>query len=116
SGIGLKDNFFDLGGHSLLVGRLFAQIEKTLGTRLPLATLFEAPTIERLAEALRQRGWRCSSLIPIQPQGARPPLFCVHQLSGEVLCYRDLASHLGPDQPLYGLQARGLDRSSAPLV
>jgi amino acid adenylation domain-containing protein len=116
SGISVKDNFFDLGGHSLLAVRLFAQIEKALGTRLPLATLFEAQTIERLAEAMRQQGWRCASLIPIQPNGPRPPLFCVHEISGEVLCYRALANHLGPDQPLYGLQARGLDGSESPLV
>ena len=116
SGIGVKDNFFELGGHSLLAVRLFSQIEEILSTRLPLATLLEAPTVESLAAVLRQRGWRCSSLIPIQPHGARPPLFCLHQLNGEVLCYRDLASHLGTNQPLYGLQARGLDGSSPPLV
>lgn len=54
--VGIRDNFFDLGGHSLLAVRLFTQIEKLFGKNLPLATLFEAPTIEQLAVLLREKG------------------------------------------------------------
>jgi amino acid adenylation domain-containing protein len=109
--LGTNENFFELGGNSLLAVRLFAEIEKITGKKLPLATLFQAPTIEGLATALRQKGWSppWSSLVAIQPSGFKPPLFCVHGMGGNVLCYYALAQHLGPDQPVYGLQAQGLD-------
>ncbi|MGH9901783.1 MAG: thioesterase domain-containing protein, partial [Pyrinomonadaceae bacterium] len=111
SPVGIKDNFFDLGGHSLPAVRLFTEIEKVLGKRLPLATLFHAPTVEQMATHLRGEessdGW--SSLVPVQPEGSRPPFFGIHAGSGNVLFYRDLARRLGPDQPFYGLQAQGLD-------
>jgi thioesterase domain-containing protein/acyl carrier protein len=109
--ISIKDNFFDLGGHSLLAVRLFAQIEKTFDKNLPLATLLQAPTIEQLASILRQKDWSASwsPLVTIQAGGSRPPLFCIHGGGFNVLIYRDLAINLGSDQPVYGLQARGLD-------
>ncbi|HYN80431.1 MAG TPA: AMP-binding protein, partial [Gemmatimonadaceae bacterium] len=114
--IGVKDNFFDLGGHSLLAVRLFAQIEKSFGRNLPLATLFQAPTIEQLADILRQQGWtsRWSSLVPIQPGGSKPPFYCMHAGGGQVFFYRDLAHRLGPDQPFYGLQIRTLNGVQMP--
>ena len=92
--VGVKDNFFELGGHSLLASRLFAQIQNTFGRNLPLATLFQSPTVEQLAAVLRehesQGSW--SSLVAIQPQGSRPPLFCVHAAGSNVLIYRPLAN------------------------
>jgi amino acid adenylation domain-containing protein len=109
--IGVLDNFFDLGGHSLLAVQLFAQIEKFVGNHLPLAALFQAPTIEQLARLIRQQDWSApwKSLVAIQPGGTRPPLFCVHAHDGGVLFWRDLARHLGPDQPFYALQPQGLN-------
>ena len=109
--IGIRDNFFELGGHSLLAAQLFAQIEKTFGKNIPLATLFQAPTIEQIAEILRQKDWKpsWSSLVPIQPQGSKPPLFLVHGAEGNVLLYRELVDHLGKEQPVYGVQSQGLD-------
>jgi amino acid adenylation domain-containing protein len=109
--IGIKDNFFEIGGHSLLAARLFSRIEKTMGLNLPLATLFQAPTIDLLARIIRHKDWsdNWSSLVPIRPGGSKPPLFLVHGAGGNVLLYRELAIHLGAEQPLYGLQAKGLD-------
>ncbi|HEY0739061.1 MAG TPA: amino acid adenylation domain-containing protein [Herpetosiphonaceae bacterium] len=105
--IGVTDDFFDLGGHSLLAVRLMVQIQKQLGQTLPLAALFQASTIERLARILDQSAdatlW--SPLVPIQPAGSQRPFFAVHPIGGNVFCYADLAQALGPDQPFYGLQA-----------
>jgi amino acid adenylation domain-containing protein len=104
--IGVEDGFFDLGGHSLLAVRMMASIRKHFGRELPLAMLFERPTISRLAEVLRDGPGvnRREPLVPIQPGGHRPPLFFVHPVGGDVLCYSELARALGTDQPLYGLQ------------
>ncbi len=108
--MGIGDNFFEMGGHSLKAVRMFVEVEKTFGKNIPLATLFEAGTIEKLAEILRQDGWSApeSSLVPIQTEGTKPIFFCVHAKGGNVLFYRDLARHLGKDQPFYGIQARRL--------
>lgn len=109
--IGVKDNFFDLGGDSLLAVRLFALIEKVYNKKLPLATLFQAPTVEQLVGLLSEEKWSptWSSLIAIQPGGSKPPLFCLHLALGHVLFYRDLAHRLGADQPVYAFQPQGLD-------
>lgn len=108
--IGIKDNFFDLGGYSLLAVRLIAQIENTMGVKIPLATLLKAPTIEESADVLRDKNWSSDwdELIPIQPDGTKPPLYFVHGAGVNILLYQPLAKHLGKDQPLYGLQSRGL--------
>ena len=70
----------------------------------------------QLAAVLRQKPGSIDrpSLVPIQPSGSRPPLFCVHPAGGTVLCYLDLARRLGTDQPIYGLEARGLDGTCTP--
>ncbi|MGK7948457.1 MAG: amino acid adenylation domain-containing protein [Xenococcaceae cyanobacterium] len=114
--IGVRDNFFDLGGHSLLAVQLIAQIQQNLGKNISLANLFQEATIEQLANFLsygsNSQYW--SSLVPIQPSGSKPPLFCIHAVDGNVLVYSDLARCLGSDRPLYGLQALGLDSQHEP--
>ena len=113
--VGLNDNFFDLGGHSLLAARLMHRTGQALGKTLPLAMLFEAPTVEQLAGALRQNGWsrHWSSLVPIQPAGSQPPFFCVHGVGGNVIGFSELARRMAPDYPFYGLQSQGLDGKHA---
>lgn len=115
--IGIQDNFFDLGGTSLLAVQLFAQIERVFGQNLSIATLLEAPTLQQLANLLQRDQAKGSwfSLVPIQPHGKQPPLFCIHALGGNILIYRHLATYLGIDQPVYGLQSRGLDGRQLPL-
>lgn len=109
-GIGILDNFFELGGDSLLGVNLFVEIEETFGSALPLSVLIESPTIAKLAERIdgstTHSNWKY--LVPIQEGGRVPPLFCMHAAGGNVLFYRDLAKELGSDQPVYGLQARGV--------
>ena len=111
--IGLQDNFFDLGGTSMIAVRLFSELRKRFGKSFSLSTLFQAPTVEKLAEVLRSSGcvhsW--SSLVPIQPHGDRPPFYCVHGAGGNVLMFRELAHQMQPDFPFFGLQAQGLDGS-----
>jgi amino acid adenylation domain-containing protein len=110
--IGIRDDFFALGGHSLLAVRLMAQVEEQLGRTLPLTALFTAGTVEGMAALLREESTpeSASNIIPLQPRGSRPPFFWVHPAGGDVLCYAVLSRHLGDDQPLYGIQARGFAR------
>lgn len=116
--IGITDSFFELCGHSLLAMRLFSKINAIWATRLPLSVLFEAPTIEHLAEILRQQGWRpsSSSLVAIRPAGSLPPLFIVSGLGGNVIRFNEMARHLHPDRPFYALQPPGLDGSGPYLT
>ena len=105
--IGVRDDFFVLGGTSLLAVRLCAQIERALGHKVSLATLFKAPSVEQLARAIERRQSRPSrsALVAIQPKGDRPPLVLVHGAGGGILWgYSNLAAHLGTDQPVYGLE------------
>jgi thioesterase domain-containing protein len=114
--VGVTSNFFELGGHSLLALRLMAGIRGSLGRTLPVVSLFQAPTVEGLANLLRRQRqpapW--SPLVPIERRGTRRPFFCVHPVGGNVLAYAELARRLGPDQPFYGLQARGLEEELKP--
>ena len=113
--ISVTDNFFDLGGHSILAVRLMSQIFQQFGQDLPLATLFQRPTIADLAIALRQEKVTEDQpiVVALQTQGTRPPFFCAHPSGGSVFCYVNLARYLGPDQPFYGLQATSLSTSDA---
>ena len=137
--ISVNENFFAIGGHSLLAVSLFSKLSHLFGIDLPLATLFEAPTIEGLAQRVEEfkktnrikrifkifqktpileitatdRG-AYTHLVAIQPNGNRPPFFCMHAVGGNVLQYYSFVDELGPDQPLYGLQSLGLDGMSEP--
>jgi amino acid adenylation domain-containing protein len=109
--IGRNDNFFTLGGKSLQAVTVCLEIEKELGRKLPISILLEAGTVRQLADVLSDEEWQpnWSPLVPINPDGNKLPFFCVHAHRGNVLCYHDLARYLGADQPIYGLQARGLN-------
>ena len=109
--VNLTDNFFDLGGTSLIAVRMFAEIGRIFGKKLPLATLIGAPTVAQMAGILLDdkniTSW--TSLVEIQSGDTKPPLFLIHAAGGDLLIYRDLVQRLGTDQPIYGLQALGLD-------
>ncbi|MCX6044442.1 MAG: thioesterase domain-containing protein, partial [Chloroflexi bacterium] len=114
--ISIQDNFFDLGGHSLLAVQLFDRIAKLTGKNLPLAVLFQSPTIEQLAAILRQENWTPSwkSIVPAQPGGTNPPLFLVPPGATTVLNFANLVRHLPAEQPIYGLQYVGMGEHEQP--
>jgi amino acid adenylation domain-containing protein len=114
----LSDDFFQLGGHSLIAVQVMSRLAEATGQRLPLATLFEHPTVAKLAAVLQQdspsAAWH--SLVPIKPQGTRTPLYIVHGAGFNVLIFNALSKQMAPDQPVYGLQAKGLDGTEEPAA
>jgi acyl transferase domain-containing protein/thioesterase domain-containing protein len=132
--IGVEDSFFDLGGHSLIAVRLFAQIRKAWQVEFPISVLFEAPTIRKCAALIAAQGVsnedeadnkepsqaaperRFTHLVQMHTGEGRPklPFFLVAGMFGNVLNLRHLAHLVGNDRPFYGLQARGLFGSEEP--
>ncbi len=115
--VDIRQDFFALGGHSLLAIRLMVLIEERMGRELPLATLFQAPTIEQLAEILRgEDTGNEPTIVTLQALGTKPPFFCVPGAGGTALYLNELARQLGQDQPFYAFQAKGLDGRSEPYA
>ncbi|WNM30386.1 amino acid adenylation domain-containing protein [Streptomyces sp. Li-HN-5-11] len=114
--IGVTDNFFEVGGHSLLALQLLAEINRRLGHRLPISVLFEGGTVEAMARAVRAQGERSSrTLVPMRGTGSHAPVFCVHAGGGSVMGYLDLVRGLPADIPVHGLESVGLDGGRPPL-
>jgi thioesterase domain-containing protein/acyl carrier protein len=114
--IGMHDDFFELGGHSLLIPVMLVRIERTFGKRLSPAAIFQAPTIGGLAATLDRQSAELAQVIPIQPEGSKPPFFCICLAAGPLL--RELALELGDDQPFLGLgfDPAELDQLSTPYT
>ncbi|MFL5537436.1 MAG: amino acid adenylation domain-containing protein, partial [Longimicrobiaceae bacterium] len=108
--VGVHDDFFDLGGQSILATRLVARVREEMGFELPVASLLTGPTVEQMVQAMMgKKDPARLPLVPLQTFGGRPPLFVAHPAGGHVMCYHDLAFLLGMEQPVYGLQPRGID-------
>jgi len=111
--VGVRHNFFEVGGHSLLAVQMVKRIESAFGRQLSVATIFQSPTIEKLAAVLEQGEGRtpsATSIVEIQPNGSKPPLYLVHGAGGGMFWgYTNLSRHLGADQPIYVCNSRGLD-------
>ncbi|WP_371534916.1 amino acid adenylation domain-containing protein [Streptomyces sp. NBC_00466] len=108
--VSIDDDFFALGGYSLLAARLIGRIRSSLGAALSIGAVFEAPTVAGLARLLDSGAAQdpFAMLLPLRTDGSRPPLFCVHPAGGLSWCYAGMPRHLAADLPVYGLQARGL--------
>ena len=118
--IGLDQDFFELGGQSLLVVRLFSKIKKKFAVDLGLSTFFEARTVRKLGQVIGKfatngdfKPERSQVIVPVQPKGTRPPLYVMSGLDGHVLAFHRLANYLGEDQPIYGLVPRGKNQKEA---
>ena len=119
--VGIDDDFFEVGGHSLLAMLVLSQVQAAFGLELPLRYLFESPTVAGFAERLHATGESAvvtspmdSSLVEIQPHGSQRPFFCVHPGGGNVYCYMSLSRHLGKDQPFYAFRSIGLEANETP--
>jgi len=114
--VGVRDDFFASGGHSLAALRLLATVERLTGRRVPMATLLAAPTVEGLARALRAGPGLAAPgpLVPLRTGGAAPPLFLVHAAGGSAVSYAALARYLAAGVPVYALQSRGLEGEAPP--
>lgn len=111
--MGIDDDFFDLGGHSLKALQLMAEIKKLKDINIPLASLIQNSTVRTFAPMLtsedKNNFWQC--LVPIRPKGSKTPLFLIHGAGLNVLLYQSLTHHLKDDRPIYAFQAKGLDGS-----
>jgi amino acid adenylation domain-containing protein len=124
--IGIQDNFFDLGGHSMLAVRMTSEVQRLLGKRLPLVSLFQNATIDHLSKLIDQDDLATfgSTLVPLrmvqrsdQHAGdaiAPSPLFCIHPAGGTVFCYLEMSRHLAEGRAVYGVQANGVDGNQPP--
>ena len=113
--IGVHDNFFDMGGHSLIAIKLMTRLENETGIRLPLAILFECPTIRQLSHRIDNDQldvWEC--LVPVKTTGNKPPVYIVHGVGGHVLLLNLLVKYIDPQQPVYGFQPRGIGGKAKP--
>jgi len=112
-----EDDFFHLGGDSLTAAEVLAAIQKEFAKEFPLTLLLQGSTLREMAQLFCKESaassW--SSLVKMQAEGDRPPFFCVHGVGGTVLCFSDLARHLGPRQPFYGIRAAHADHYQPPF-
>lgn len=114
--IDIFSNFFELGGHSLIAVKVMRQIEEETGKRLPLSSLFEYSTIEKLAELLNlDKEITSDSLVPIQPLGNKTPIFFIHGAGLHVFIFYDLVKNLDKNQPAYALEGTRINQEDNPF-
>lgn len=115
--VGIRDDFFELGGTSVIAMQIMARLEKETGKRLPLAGLFTSNTVEKLARQLELDDQLVSwdLLVPVKPTGNKPPIFIVNGLDMNVLLFNNIARNVDPDQPVYGFQPKGLNGVDEPF-
>lgn len=117
--VDITDNFFEIGGHSLIAVQVMVRLEQVYGVKLPLSILFKYPTVQKLAHALKTGQFSVgewNSLVPIKSSGKNTPLYIVHGGGLNILPFYAVAKHMDEEQPVYGIQAKGLDGVERPLT
>jgi len=117
--IDIYDNFFEKGGHSLTAVQVMTRLEKQLGVKLPLSILFKYPTVHGLAGIIEKKNNKVKewdSLVPIKPDGSNDPLYIIHGGGSNILSFYDIAKNMAAEQPVYGLQPKGLNGKEMPLI
>jgi thioesterase domain-containing protein/aryl carrier-like protein len=114
--VGLYDDFFESGGDSINALRIMTRLEKVTGRRLPLTSLFKAPTVEKLSLLLTFDNHSVSweSLICIKPGAQKMPIYIVPGRGMNMLTFNNTAKYMDPDQPVYGFQPKGLNGVDEP--
>lgn len=115
--IDIFSNFFDLGGHSLIALQIVTEIESKTSERIPISAFFEHPTIEKLARLIEDDTIMLTwdSLVPIKPKGSKTPLYIIHGAGLNVMIFQALAKNMDDEQPVFGIQAKGLNGIDKPL-
>ncbi|MEJ7779638.1 MAG: amino acid adenylation domain-containing protein [Daejeonella sp.] len=117
--VGIHDNFFELGGHSLMAVRMITKLETEIGIQLPLSILFKYPTISSLLSSIYvnrsdlESQWK--SLVPIKDSGTKLPIYIIHGSGLNVLNFSNIAKYVDAEQPVFGLQAKGLSGAEDPM-
>ncbi|OYZ49667.1 MAG: hypothetical protein B7Y15_10045 [Bacteroidetes bacterium 24-39-8] len=121
--VGIRDDFFELGGHSNLAVLAMIRLEKETGIRLPIAAIFQSPTVEELAKLVLNQGngqllgvADNAAIVPLKPFGNKPPLMIIHGFNMSVLMFMPIARQLDHMQPVYGIQPKGLHKLESPLM
>ena len=105
--VGLRDDYFALGGTSVLAVRLVLEVERVFGRQLPIATLLRAPTVESMAALLADRADADDlAIVPLRAEGAGVPLLLLPGIGGHVLKYKRMVELLRPGRPVYGFELR----------
>ena len=113
--VGVDEDFFEIGGDSLMAAVLFDQLYRVFGKRVPINTLFEAPTVAEQARYIEALEGVSTPIVPIRPSGSETPIFCFHSLGGSVLGYYALARHLPEEYPVWAVQPKGTDGAEVPI-
>lgn len=116
----VDDNFFDLGGHSILAVEVMTQVDQLTGINLPLTSLFSHPTLREFAayldeQQLSGKSAEWKSLVPVKTTGSKTPIYLVHGMAANAGTFFKLPSLLDPERPIYGFQSKGLNGSDTPL-
>ena len=119
--INLNDNFFDIGGDSMLTVQIVPEINRLLSVNLSVNDFLESPTISEMAAKIKsahKSGYSPQSLLVRIQRGSlnRAPLFLIHPVGGNVLFYRELAYNMNQDQPVYGIRAKGTEKDEKPIT
>lgn len=118
SEISVYDNFFEIGGHSLLAVQLMSKIKNNFNVKIPLTVIFQSGTIAALAKQIdKNKIYKVNnSIVPLQPKGDKRPIFFVHPIGGHIISYFELAKYLGSKRPFYAFQSLGLESEEAILT